>query len=343
MNQYKLLVVNGHSEYWSQGMHDCVINFQNQTGGNVFFCTGNTAVPDVSYSSGYTKMTKGSAGWGVSFMGGRMQGNIYSPKRYTHYPTQYGFGGMTVSTVGETSWVFAGTNLSAGQQFGRTAQLVGYEADGINFTRSGYNFIPAESVPSGLQILAANTYTGGDKPGCRDADWQIRSTFVIFKRGLGTFVHEGNVNWSYGLTGDSGPSDTDPGRGCDATYLMLPDTNVQIITRNILERLGNAVRVQKPGPGALFSSGFLDARPNPFFKGIRFDFGQNGSRTPVTAALNVYNMHGRLVRALLVQNRAGRAFWDGRDALGRPLPSGQYLVRLRLGDFRAGKRVVLMR
>jgi hypothetical protein len=353
VNQYKLIVVNGHSEYWSRGMHDCVINFQNQTGGNVFFCTGNTATPDVSYSSGYTKMTKGSGGWGVSFMGGRMQGNLYSPKRYTHYPTQYGFGGMTVSTVGETSWVFAGTNLSAGEQFGRLSRLVGYESDGVNFTRSGFNFIPSESVPSGLRILAANTYSGGDKPGCKGADWQISATFVIFRRGQGTFVHEGNVNWSYGLTGDSGPSDTDPGRGCESTYLMLPDTNVQIITRNILERLGNAVRVERAGPGTHFPSGYLELRPNPFHTGVVVSWGNLSANTvetgfkPISTVsggkLAIYNMHGRLVRALLVKNQAGHAFWDGCDALGRSLPSGQYLVRLRLGDFRAGKRVVLMR
>ncbi len=35
--------------------------------------------------------------------------------------------------------------------------------------------------------------------------------------------------------------------------------------------------------------------------------------------------------------------WDGRDASGRPLPSGVYIARLLAGDFVAGIKMVLLK
>jgi hypothetical protein len=342
VRNYKLIVVNGHSEYWSAGMHDCIVNFQNQLGGNVFFCTGNTATPRVTYGSGYTRMTKGSSGWGVSFMGGEMQGNLFGPKKYTHYPTAQGFGGLTVSAAGETSWVFAGTGLQAGQQFGRLSLLVGYEADGISFNRSGAIFTPAESVPAGLQILAANTYTGGNKSGCKSAEWNIKSTFVIFKRGNGTFVHEGNVNWAYGLIGDAGNSE--PGYACQSTYTIQPDANVQRITKNILERLGEAgSHIDRSRFIKVIPAGSILARPNPFQQGVRLDFGLWGHWSDHFALLKVYNLQGRVVRSFKTNGERGYFHWDGKTRTGRSVAAGQYLIKLEQGPYKASKVITLSR
>ena len=35
--------------------------------------------------------------------------------------------------------------------------------------------------------------------------------------------------------------------------------------------------------------------------------------------------------------------WDGRDAAGRPLPSGVYIARLVAGDFVAGIKMVVLK
>ena len=48
--------------------------------------------------------------------------------------------------------------------------------------------------------------------------------------------------------------------------------------------------------------------------------------------IDVHDLRGRLIRRLLdepVGATTGTAIWDGRDAVGRPAPSGVYLIRLR--------------
>jgi hypothetical protein len=71
--------------------------------------------------------------------------------------------------------------------------------------------------------------------------------------------------------------------------------------------------------------------PNPFNPGttIRFDLPEAGA-----VRLSVFDVAGRLVRALLDENMPQgnhEAAWDGRDASGRDVGSGSYLARLEFG------------
>jgi hypothetical protein len=79
-------------------------------------------------------------------------------------------------------------------------------------------------------------------------------------------------------------------------------------------------------PGALDVD--LAAAPNPFnpLTTLRF-------RLPTAGAtqLGVFDLHGRLIKSLVRENLpAGdhAVTWNGRDALGRPVASGVYFVRL---------------
>ena len=62
--------------------------------------------------------------------------------------------------------------------------------------------------------------------------------------------------------------------------------------------------------------------------------------------LAIYNLLGQQV-AVLIQgaHEAGfyRAVWDGRDAYGRSVSSGIYLVRMVTGDFSNVKKMVLLK
>jgi endonuclease/exonuclease/phosphatase family metal-dependent hydrolase len=84
-----------------------------------------------------------------------------------------------------------------------------------------------------------------------------------------------------------------------------------------------------PGAGAVVGPARLLANaPNPFnpSTNLRFALDRAGD-----AALNVYDAAGRLVRAFPAASyEAGEHFvtWDGRDATGRAVASGVYLVRL---------------
>jgi len=68
-----------------------------------------------------------------------------------------------------------------------------------------------------------------------------------------------------------------------------------------------------------------------------------GSTAP--ARLDVYDLEGRRVRTLAVPLTAGpgTVVWRGRDAAGREVGSGVYLVRLRVGDASVVRKVAWVR
>jgi CubicO group peptidase (beta-lactamase class C family) len=84
--------------------------------------------------------------------------------------------------------------------------------------------------------------------------------------------------------------------------------------------------------------------PNPFnpVTTIPYELSTTGEVT-----LRVYNIHGRLVRSLLEQQRhdAGRyaVRWEGQDDRGRPVASGIYVYRLEVGDQTMSRALVLAR
>ena len=62
--------------------------------------------------------------------------------------------------------------------------------------------------------------------------------------------------------------------------------------------------------------------------------------------LRVVDASGRVVRTLVDGVRvpgAYRAIFDGRDRSGHPLPSGALFCQLRIGDFEASCKMLLLR
>ena len=84
----------------------------------------------------------------------------------------------------------------------------------------------------------------------------------------------------------------------------------------------------------------LRCEPNPFRDAISFRV----DAVAAPARLTIYDMSGRLVRDLTPQGAAGGGSirWDGRDAAGRRVASGVYVVRFASGgQVRAGRIVRL--
>ncbi|MCB0564983.1 MAG: HYR domain-containing protein [Phaeodactylibacter sp.] len=85
----------------------------------------------------------------------------------------------------------------------------------------------------------------------------------------------------------------------------------------------------------------LEAYPNPFSHQVKMDFflpeaGQ--------VMMNIFNLQGQLIRELHNgQLDAGdhQKQWDGTDAGGKQLPSGMYLVKLKVGKEVLNKRLVM--
>lgn len=104
-----------------------------------------------------------------------------------------------------------------------------------------------------------------------------------------------------------------------------------------------AVSVAGGRPAAAPSSfGIAATMPNPFRSTteILFRPGAGGS-----SELAVYDVRGRLVRALVpsTSSGSGRAVWDGRNSAGRKAPAGIYFVNLTSGTETNTRKVILAR
>ena len=90
----------------------------------------------------------------------------------------------------------------------------------------------------------------------------------------------------------------------------------------------------------------LDANfPNPFNPETRVSFRIGGEKSRRTR-LEVYDVQGRLRRVLLDEKLEPGAYlrsWDGRDEGGRPVASGLYFARLRVGERVETRKMTLLK
>ena len=88
--------------------------------------------------------------------------------------------------------------------------------------------------------------------------------------------------------------------------------------------------------------------PNPFNPETWIPY-QLAESAEVT--LTIYDMNGQLVRRLTVghqaagmyRSRSRAAYWDGRNQLGEPVASGLYFYTLRVGEFTATRRMLILK
>jgi flagellar hook assembly protein FlgD len=83
--------------------------------------------------------------------------------------------------------------------------------------------------------------------------------------------------------------------------------------------------------------------PNPASSGVSLRL-HVARVAPV--AVDIYDARGRLVRswtAASVETGTREYYWDGHDSAGRPAPTGLYLVRVRSGDVRIMRPLILTR
>ncbi len=96
-------------------------------------------------------------------------------------------------------------------------------------------------------------------------------------------------------------------------------------------------------PGSIHVNRLSPAYPNPFnpVTTIRYEVA-HGSRVELT----IYDVAGRRIRTLVDSDVAGgrhEAVWYGTDTRGRPVASGVYFCRLRIGLYNATQRLILLR
>ncbi|MEV0196646.1 N,N-dimethylformamidase beta subunit family domain-containing protein [Nonomuraea sp. NPDC050691] len=225
--RHRVLVVNGHDEYWSDGMRDAVEGFVRR-GGNLAVLSGNTAWWRIRLEDGGRTMVChrdalcdlvddprlatvewSSAGrpentlTGVSFRAGagtwgphmrRMLDESYTARFADH-------------------WVFQGTGLKDGDPFGQGC--LGYETDAAEVEEIGG--VPRatcrDGTPPSFVVLATADLRHWSAYGQGGT-----ATMGIFTSGLGTVFNAATVNWGN----------------------TLHDPVVERVTRNVLDRFSGA-------------------------------------------------------------------------------------------------------
>jgi flagellar hook assembly protein FlgD len=90
----------------------------------------------------------------------------------------------------------------------------------------------------------------------------------------------------------------------------------------------------------------LGNRPNPFNPSTTIEFvTPGGSLDALRVRLTVHDVSGRRVKVLVDSDVAPghhSAYWDGRDAQGRPVSAGIYFSVLTAGDKTLSRKMTLL-
>ena len=83
--------------------------------------------------------------------------------------------------------------------------------------------------------------------------------------------------------------------------------------------------------------------PNPFNPQTTIQYSLPAAQQ---VKLTIYNIMGQQVITLVNEPQAAGSYkvvWDGRNQRGQVVPSGLYFYRLEAGDFKAQKRMLLLK
>jgi len=129
----------------------------------------------------------------------------------------------------------------------------------------------------------------------------------------------------------------------DISYLKLVDSQWQLLPIAIKKQIPQMILPQAPKKSAL-----LQNYPNPFNPDtwIPYQLSKNADVT-----IRIYNVKGQLIRQIYFGHKqAGyyldkseAAYWDGKNNAGENTASGIYFYQLQTGDFRAMRRMVIVK
>jgi hypothetical protein len=258
----------GHDEYWSRGMREA-FDRHTTAGGHAAIFSGNTSFWQIRFDDGFTGQTSYkyradddpvlgtedehllTSCWSDRRIGWpetRTIGLTFTRAGYSKYGLAAvdASGGYTVHRPGH--WVFEGTDVAEGDEFGVDDVIVAYETDGVAL-RDGPDGRPVptfvDGAPVTLEILAsapAHLWSHEEQPtryaeepgDLEESSLAVfgdtapdhlaeladgRATFAVFSTGGGgVVVNAGVTDWTFGLVGG--------------------DPVVDRVSRNVLDRLG---------------------------------------------------------------------------------------------------------
>lgn len=221
LDAYDVLVLSGHSEYWSREMRTSLESFLDR-GGKLVSLSGNTmwwVVRFIESEEGILMVS--CKGWGVSLEPELCSDDPDLVTKYWHefdpeiklfgaswryggyvdshgyYTREMGYGGYFAEKA--LHWFWAGTGVLAGDHVGQAAGIAGYEADAPPLKIVGDSLVidPMEGLPANMDLL-------GTTPAARP-DVEGYGAIVYFPYGDygGEVFNCGSTDCAYGL-----PSDT---------------------------------------------------------------------------------------------------------------------------------------
>jgi hypothetical protein len=245
LDSYRLVVSVGHDEYWSAAMRDNIERFISN-GGNMAFFGGNSLTWQVRLENEGREM--------VSWKEAYRDDPLYQPGRsnpllstlWSHplvnrpenqlvgagtmfggmhrSKGQYMDGSGAFTVYRPDHWVFAGTGLKQGEQFGAKDRIVGYECDGCDHRFVNGRPVPTrrDGTPEDFLILALAPASWAPSEWGWYERWESGregNACMGMRRvpGGGTVFTASTTGWAHGLKGK--------------------DPVVETITRNVLDRL----------------------------------------------------------------------------------------------------------
>ena len=236
LDNYKILVIIGHDEYWSGLERDAIDKFL-AAGNRIIILAGNTCwwksrLEDSSQTlvcyknyaldpvfqfspSGATDLWNT---WPVEKPENITTGLSWRSGGVVNYDTTLpfvrGYGGFGAWNTHH--WVYEGTGLHEGDVFGYPSAIVGYEVDGATF--NWINGVPTvtgeDSTPRSFRVLGISPAEIPNEPN----DLRHAMMGMFFNAKGGAVFNVGTNNWTNGL-----------GR----------DSNVQRITKNVFTRFAS--------------------------------------------------------------------------------------------------------
>lgn len=226
LSNYKVVCVFGHNEYWTYEERKQVENYINN-GGKVAIFSGNTCWWQarlenndntlVCYKDSASDPLTGvqdslvTVNWfdsPVNNSENKLTGVSFRYGGFVNYNGQLtpadGYGDYAVYNT--QSWVFKGTGLKDGDEFGGTAAIVGYETDGSRFYwNDGIplptdNAILKDGTPSTFKVLGVSPTLSYDLSNFPDT----HATMGYYYKPNGAYVfNAATTYWVRGLASDS--------------------------------------------------------------------------------------------------------------------------------------------
>ena len=185
LDQYKVLVLNTHPEYWSAEMYFRVKEWVHERSGRVLYLGGCAMLAEVEFKDEFTMLCRRE---GDSTHRGESQARLLGIE-YSHSGYQ---SGAPYRVLDDSHWVFQGTGLENGHRFGMKSLhercpggASGHELDKIS-----------PDSPPNLRHLAK-----GDNPEDSGADMIIYET-----PGGGAVFSAGSLCWTLSVIVDPGVS-----------------------------------------------------------------------------------------------------------------------------------------